>query len=110
MPALKIYKDNFMMEFGIEKKGLANNEKLEFTNDGRNRTTKSRKNRNARRKGNLKILGNIESGYYQTSRDEGKNFLIPQENKITTRNQNIYYLPAPPLEQDMTQGHFLSGV
>ena len=31
---------------------------------------KSRKNLNARRKGNLQILGNIGSGHHQTSRDE----------------------------------------
>ena len=33
-------------------------------------TTKSIKNQNARRKGNLQILGNIGSGHYQTSGDK----------------------------------------
>ena len=41
-----------------------------MTHDGRNRTTKSRKNQNARRKGNLQVLVNIGSGHHQTSRDE----------------------------------------
>ena len=40
----------------------ANNEKRKTTHDGRNRTTKSRKNQNARRKGNLQIFGNVGSG------------------------------------------------
>ena len=44
-----------------------NNEKGKMANDVRNRTTKSRKNQNTRRKGNLQILGNIRSG------DERKN-------------------------------------
>ena len=48
----------------------ANNELLKTTNDGRNRTTKSRKNQNAQRKG--KVLWNIGSGYYQISRDKRK--------------------------------------
>ena len=51
----------------------ANNEKRETTHDGRNRTTKLRKNQDAQRKGNLQILGNIGSGYHQTSGDERKN-------------------------------------
>ena len=37
----------------------ANNEKQETTHDGRDGTTKPRKNQNARSKGNLQILGNI---------------------------------------------------
>ena len=45
----------------------ADNEKR-TTNDGRNRTTKSSKNENARRKGNLQILGDIGSGHHQKPR------------------------------------------
>ena len=29
---------------------------------------------------------------------------------IKLYRQNVYYLPTPPLGQDMTQGQFLSGV
>ena len=50
----------------------ANNEKQKTTHDGRNGTTISRKNQNARRKGNLQILGNIRSGHHQTSGVERK--------------------------------------
>ena len=39
----------------------ASNEKRETTHDGRNGTAKSRKNQNARRKGNLQIVGNTGS-------------------------------------------------
>ena len=52
----------------------ANNEKRETINDGRNRTTISRKDQNARRNWNWPILGNIGSGHDQTIRDEGKKF------------------------------------
>ena len=52
----------------------ANNEKRKKIKNERNRTTKSRKNQNARRKGNLKVLGNIGSGHHQTSREERKKF------------------------------------
>ena len=60
----------------------ASNEKREMTHNGRNGTTKSRKNPNTRRKGNL--LGNIGSGHYQTIGDERK---ISKEK--TTRSQTI---------------------
>ena len=43
------------MEFGIEKCAMLN-EKRETTHDGRNGTTKSRKNQNARRKETYKYL------------------------------------------------------
>ena len=39
----------------------ANNEKRETKHDGQNEITKSRKNENAQRKGNLQILENIGS-------------------------------------------------
>ena len=41
-------------------------------NDGSNRIIKSRKNQNAPRKGNQKILGNTESGHHQNCEDERK--------------------------------------
>ena len=50
----------------------ANKETQETANDGRNETTKSRKNLNARKKDNLQILGNIGSGHDQASEDERK--------------------------------------
>ena len=58
-------------------------------NDRRNRSTKSRKNQNARRKGNLQLTGNFGSGHHKTIGDERKKNQkrIPQENEKTTRNQ-----------------------
>ena len=47
------------MEFDIKKMGHANHEKRKTAKDGRNTTTKSGKNLNARRKGKLQALGNI---------------------------------------------------
>ena len=55
------------------KMGHSNNENQKITNEGRNRTTKSRKIQNASRKENLKELRKIGSGHHQTSRDERKN-------------------------------------
>ena len=49
----------------------ANNEIWKTTNDGRNRTTNSRK-QNCRRNGNFQIPGNIGSGHHQTLEDEKK--------------------------------------
>ena len=68
-----------------------NNEKLEMIHDGRNRTTKPRKNQNARRTGNLQILRDIGSGQHQAIGHEGKN-LKRESQKIekATRNQIIY--------------------
>ena len=51
----------------------AHNEKWKKTNNGMNRTVKSRKNRNIRRKGKLQIVGNTGRGHHQTSGDERKN-------------------------------------
>ena len=50
---------------------FCDNEKRKMTNDGKNSTTKSKKN--ALRKRNLQILGHIKSGYHRTSREE-RNF------------------------------------
>ena len=71
-----------------------NNEQWKMTNDGRNRTTKPRKNRNARRKGNLRVVGDIRSGHHQTGRDNRKKFFKEYlrraskilENKLYSRN------------------------
>ena len=46
--------------------------KQETTLDRRNRTNKSRKNQNAKRRGNLQILLNIGSWHHQTSGDKKK--------------------------------------
>ena len=43
-----------------------------MANDGRNRNTKSRKNQNAGRKGNLQILASIGSRHHHISEDERK--------------------------------------
>ena len=51
----------------------AYNEKRKTTNDGKNRTSKLKKNQNARRKRNLQILCNIRNEHHQTNRDESKN-------------------------------------
>ena len=64
----------------------ANNEKRKTTNDRRNGTTKSTKNQNARRKGNLQILENMGSRHHQTSSDE-KKIKVSQENKKKTKNK-----------------------
>ena len=50
----------------------ANNEKRKNTNNGRNRTTKPRKNQSAWRKGKLQVLDNIGGGHYQISEDKRK--------------------------------------
>ena len=62
----------------------ANNEKWKKTNNGRNRTTKSGKNQNDQRKGNLQVIGNIGSGHYRTSGDERK---IKKEDLTQARKQ-----------------------
>ena len=50
----------------------AHDEKWKKAKNGMNRTAKSRKNQDAWRKRNLQVLGNIETGHHQTSRDERK--------------------------------------
>ena len=72
LQAVRIYSDGIGMEFGIEKYAILIIKRGKTTNDGRNRTTKSRKNQNAWRKGNLQIRGNIGSGRHQTCGDERK--------------------------------------
>ena len=68
----------------------ANYEKRETTHDGKNKTTLSRKNRNAQRKEHLQILGNIGSGHHQTRGDERKNWKgVSQENEKATWNRTI---------------------
>ena len=61
---------------------------LEMTPDGRNGTTKSRKNQNDRRKGKLQIHGNIGSGHHQTSRDERKKM-----KRSTSGERENYWKP-----------------
>ena len=63
----------------------ANDEKWEMTNDGSNRSTKSRKNQNAQRKGNLKYLGILEEDTIKQAEMKEKNFkniLGEQENYL----------------------------
>ena len=52
------------------KISCADNEKRKKIILGKNRTTKSRKNYKARRKGKLRVLVNIESEHHQTIGDE----------------------------------------
>ena len=66
------------------------NEKWKKTNNGRNRTAKSRKNQNTWRKGKLQLLGNIGSEHHQTSEDERKNKKrIAQTSEKISRNQTL---------------------
>ena len=53
--------------------GIWQRKTWETTNDGKNRTTNSRKTHKPRRKGNLQVLGNFGSGHHQTSGDKRKN-------------------------------------
>ena len=87
----------------------AYHEKRKTTNDEGNGTTKSRKNQNAPRKGNLQILGNIGSGHNQTSRDERKKLkkeYLRSTRKLLETNQlsrnlikgiNIWAIPTRKL-------------
>ena len=67
----------------------ASNEKWKMTHY-RRKTTKSRQNSNAQRKGNLRILGEIGNWHHQTRRDERKNLeRIFQKNQKVTRDKTI---------------------
>ena len=67
-----------------------NNEKQETIRHGKNRTTKSRKKKNARRKGNVRIFEYIGSLYHQTSGGKSKKLkIVSQENVKATVNQTI---------------------
>ena len=70
--AVRIYNHDLGMEFGIEnapcsETTLDGNVKQKTTLDGRNRTTKPRKNQKSRRKGNLQIFEDIGSRQRQTN-------------------------------------------
>ena len=67
---------------------MKNGKKL---NNRKNKTTKAKKNQNAKRKGKVQLLDNTGSGHLQTSGIEQKNRKkkkkigkIPQKNKKTT--------------------------
>ena len=64
------------------------NEKRKTSNDGSNRTTKSRKNQIARRNGNLHVLENAGSGHNQTCGDERKN---KKEKLRQSRKLHVLY-------------------
>ena len=53
---MRIYIQDIGTVFGVEQNAHCSNEKRETTHERRNGTTKSRKNQNALRKGNLQIL------------------------------------------------------
>ena len=71
--AVRIYNDDIGMEFGIEKCAMLIKKERKTANDGRNRTSKSRKNQNVRRTVSLQILGNMGSGHHQASGYKTKN-------------------------------------
>ena len=69
----------------------SDNEKWKNKNNGRNRTTKLRKNPNVRRKGKLQVFWNIGSGHNQTSRNGRKNKKrVSQTNENTSPNQTLH--------------------
>ena len=63
---IRIYIPDIGIEFGIEKCAKTNKK----TNNGMDRTTKPRKNKNVWKKGNLQVVGKIRSRHHQTSWDE----------------------------------------
>ena len=72
---VRIYSQDIGMEFGIEKCAMLITKSRKRKNDGRNSTTKSRKNQNTQKKGNVHILGNIESRHHWTIGDKKKKIL-----------------------------------
>ena len=90
---LRIYSDDRGMEFGKEKYAMLIM-KSGKRHDRRNGTNKLKENQNARRKGNLQILGNIGSEHHQSSGDEKKKKKkikrVSQENEKTTRNETTW--------------------
>ena len=63
---------NIYSRYRNRKMRHASSEKWQTTRAGKSRTNKSNSNQNARRKGNLQILGNIGSWHHQTSKNERK--------------------------------------
>ena len=62
MQTIRIYNQDKDMEFGtLLKEAMRNN--------GKNRTSKSRKTQNTLMKEKLQVFGNTGSGHYQTSGD-----------------------------------------
>ena len=73
----------------------ASNEKWQVTHDRRSRTTKSSSNQNARRKGNLQILGNIGSWHHRTNRNQRKNLKrVPQKDQRITKDKTLQQKPC----------------
>ena len=68
--AISIYSQDIRIEFGIEKRSMLMMKKREKRNNGRNRSTKSEKHLNSKRKRKLQVLRNIGSGLYQTKMEE----------------------------------------
>ena len=67
--AERIYSQEIGIKVSIEKCAI----KIMKNKYRMNRTTKSRKNQNVRRKENFQMLGNIKSWHHQTSGDKEKN-------------------------------------
>ena len=58
------------------------------------------------------LVGVMKPGYKQTNMVRFRSWSF-REYKVPLQvysDQKWYYLPTPPLGQDMTQGQFLSGV
>ena len=74
----------------VEKMYHAHNEKWKKTNNGRNKTAKSKKNQNAWRKGNLQVIGNIGSEQAEMKEKKKKECLRRTrkllETKLASRN------------------------
>ena len=71
-PEYKDIKSAYRNEIWHRKKFHANNEKRKPTNDGINKTKKSKKNQEAQRKGILQVLWIIGRRHDQTSQIEKK--------------------------------------
>ena len=65
-----------------------------------------RKNQNARRKGNLQILGNIGTWHYQTSRNESKILKksISEESENYSKKEKTTTLYQEPYQRDKYLG------
>ena len=59
------------------------NEKREITQDRRNRTTESRENQNALRKGNLRILGRYSGPFLKWTREDLKQMHLRTRKLMT---------------------------
>ena len=83
---MRIYSQDIGMEFGIK---MYHNEKRKTTNDGTNRTIKSRKNRTLGEKETFEYLGILDANTIKQAEMEKS---ISEEEK-TTPNKSIWQKP-----------------